>query len=127
MYALTALRRHLAQLVARAEQPRAAPVVVAAAVVDVTGTGSQVLAQQRAYPAAVAGRWELPGGQVGPDVPLPDGGVLRIYLARLADPAARPVPVEHAALRWVPAAELPTLDWLDADRAVLPDLERVLR
>ncbi len=127
------------------------PTVVAAAVLR----GTRVLAQQRAYPPEAAGRWELPGGrvepgesardalirecreelavevvpgeQIGPDVPLPGGYVLRVHVARLADPTARPVPVEHAALRWVDVTELAGLDWLDADRTILPDLERALR
>ncbi|MGH3869939.1 MAG: (deoxy)nucleoside triphosphate pyrophosphohydrolase [Pseudonocardiaceae bacterium] len=133
------LRRHT-------EQPQAAPMVVAAAVLQ----EGRVLAQQRAYPPATAGRWELPGGrvepdesvrdalirecreelaveivpgeQLGPDVPLPGGAVLRVHLARLADPTARPVPVEHAALSWVDLADLPTLDWLAPDRTILPHL-----
>jgi 8-oxo-dGTP diphosphatase len=40
---------------------------------------------------------------------------------------ATPVPVEHAALRWVDVTNLAGLDWLDADRAILPDLEVLLR
>lgn len=132
-----------------AEHPRT--VVVAGAVLR----GNRVLAQQRAFPPDVVGRWELPGGlvepaesardalvrecreelavevvpgeQLGPDVPLAGGYLLRIYVARLADPSATPVPVEHASLRWVSATELAELDWLDADRAVLPDLEALLR
>lgn len=135
----------------QAEQPNCVPVVVAAAVVR----DGRVLAQQRAYPPQAAGRWELPGGrvepaesaaealvrecleelavevvpgeQLGPDVPLPGGYLLRVHVARLAHPAARPVPVEHAALSWVNATELAELDWLDADRSVLPDLEKLLR
>lgn len=149
--ARAAVRRYLGQVRARAEELAAAPAVVAAAVCR----DDRVLAQQRARPAATAGRWELPGGQVepgesardalvrecreelaadivaggqlGPDVPLPGGRVLRVYQACLADPGQHPVPVEHAALRWVGAAELAELDWLDADRAVLPDLDRILR
>ena len=133
-----------------AEQVPAEQLVVAAAVLH----EGRVLAQQRAHPPATAGRWELPGGrvepnesardalvrecreelavevvpgeQLGPDVPLPGGGVLRVYLARLADPAARLIPVEHAALRWVDVTELVNLDWLDADRTLLPDLEPLL-
>lgn len=125
--------------------------VVAAALVR----DGRVLAQQRAFPQEAAGRWELPGGrvepgesmaealirecreelavdivpgdQVGPDVPLPGGRILRVHLARLVQVSATPVAVEHAALRWVEAAELAELDWLDADRAVLPDLEALLR
>ncbi|MDQ4010284.1 MAG: NUDIX domain-containing protein [Actinomycetota bacterium] len=128
----------------------AARLVVAAAVLH----RGRVLAQQRAYPPAAAGRWELPGGrvepaesvrdalvrecreelaidvvlgeQVGPDVPLPDGYLLRVQAARLADPTAQPVPVQHAALRWVDVTELAGLDWLDADRTVLPYLEALL-
>ncbi|MGH3925652.1 MAG: (deoxy)nucleoside triphosphate pyrophosphohydrolase, partial [Pseudonocardiaceae bacterium] len=130
---------------------RVAGTVVAAAVLH----QGRVLAQQRAYPRATAGRWELPGGRVeqeesvrealvrecreelaveivpgerlGPDVPLPGGFLLRVYAARLADPTAQPVPVEHTALRWVDVAELTDLDWLAADRAVLPHLEALLQ
>ncbi len=129
----------------------AAPVVVAAALVR----DGRVLAQQRAFPPETAGRWELPGGrvepgesaadalirecreelavdivpggQLGPDVPLPGGCTLRVHVARLAQPDATPVPVEHAALRWVDLAELAELDWLKADRAVLPDLAPLLK
>jgi 8-oxo-dGTP diphosphatase len=137
---------------ARAEQPAAAPAVVVAAALVCAG---RLLAQQRAYPPELAGRWELPGGrveaeenarealvrecreelavevvpgeQVGPDVALPGGRVLRVHVARLAQPTATPVAVEHAALRWVDASDLAELDWLDADRAILPDLEVLLR
>lgn len=125
-------------------------VVVAAAVI----CGGRVLAQQRTYPPEVAGRWELPGGRVepgesardalvrecreelavevvpgerlGPEVPLPGGAVLRVYVAYLALPSDNPVPVEHAALRWVDIPALVALDWLDADRALLPDLVALL-
>ncbi len=124
--------------------------VVAAAVLN----RGRVLAQQRAYPPATAGCWELPGGrveraesaraalvrecreelavevvpgdQLGPDVPLPGGYLLRVYVARLADSAAQPVPMEHAALRWVDLTALAGLDWLEADRAVLPYLAPLL-
>lgn len=137
--------------VGMAEGVDGAGTVVAAAVVR----DGRVLAQQRAYPPEAAGRWELPGGrlepaesaadalvrecreelavevvpgeQLGPDVPLPGGYLLRVHTAWLAQPTATPVPVEHAALRWVDVTELAGLDWLDADRAVLPDLETWLR
>jgi 8-oxo-dGTP diphosphatase len=133
-----------------AERIPAGRLVVAAAVLH----QGRVLAQQRAYPPAAAGRWELPGGrvepnesardalvrecreelaveivpgaQLGPDVPLPSGDVLRVHAARLADPTAQPIPVEHAALRWVDATELAVLNWLDPDRTVLPHLEPLL-
>ncbi|MGH3535992.1 MAG: (deoxy)nucleoside triphosphate pyrophosphohydrolase [Pseudonocardiaceae bacterium] len=146
------MRRHTEQSPARAEPPEVSPAVVVAAALVRAG---RVLAQQRAYPPQLAGRWELPGGrvepdesardalirecreelavevvpgeQLGPEVPLPGGYVLRVHVARLAQPMATPVPVEHEALRWVEVSELATLDWLDADRAILPDLEVLLR
>ncbi|PRX49023.1 8-oxo-dGTP diphosphatase [Prauserella shujinwangii] len=121
-------------------------VVVGAAIVR----GGLLLAQQRAYPAEAAGRWELPGGRVeagesepdalrrecaeelgvavavlgrvGADVPLPGGKVLRVFGAALADPVAEPRAVEHRAVRWFAAAELPAVDWLPADRALVPAL-----
>jgi 8-oxo-dGTP diphosphatase len=133
-----------------ADQAPAERLVVAAAVLH----RGRVLAQQRAYPPATAGRWELPGGrveraesaraalvrecqeelaievvpgeQLGPDVPLPDGYLLRVHTAQLADPTAQPVLMEHAALRWVDVTELVDLDWLDADRTVLPYLTPLL-
>lgn len=126
-------------------------VVVGAAIVR----GSRLLAQQRAWPPADAGRWELPGGRVedgesdtdalvrecaeelgvrivpggrvGHDVPLPGHrSVLRIYAATLTDPDAEPRAVEHRALRWLGAAELAAVDWLAADRALLPWLHAML-
>ena len=101
----------------------------------------------------LAGRWELPGGRVEPgedesaavvrecreelgtDV-IPDGrvgtdlpieiGVLRVHHARPAPGAAEPRALEHTAVRWVDAAEVPGVDWVDADRAVIADLVRLL-
>ncbi|MDQ2584747.1 NUDIX domain-containing protein [Saccharothrix yanglingensis] len=125
-----------------------ARVVVAAAVVH----DGRLLVQQRAYPADAAGRWELPGGrvepgesdhdavtrecaeelavtvepttQVGPDVPLRADLVLRAYAARLL--SGTPTPTDHQATRWITAADLATLDWLPADRALLPALHPLL-
>jgi 8-oxo-dGTP diphosphatase len=133
----------------RAEQLADAPVVVGAVITD----GATVLAAQRDRPQATAGRWEFPGGKVepaedeptalareckeelaadvevgerlGPDLVLPNGWVLRLYLATLV-PGARPVAGEHRALRWVTVAQFGDLDWLDADRVVLPGLAAVL-
>jgi 8-oxo-dGTP diphosphatase len=127
-----------------------APVVVGTAIVR----GRSLLAQQRAYPAEAAGLWELPGGRVepgesdvdavvrecheelgvevtpgpaiGPDVALPNGKLLRIYRASLADPTARPHPHDHAALRWLTAEQLASVEWLPADRVLLPALRQTL-
>ncbi|PVZ08612.1 (deoxy)nucleoside triphosphate pyrophosphohydrolase [Actinomycetospora cinnamomea] len=125
-----------------------ARIVVGAAVVR----DGRVLAARRTRPAAAAGRWELPGGavepgedeaaalarelreeldldvvvgdRVGPEVALPGERVLRIRACRTG---GEPTALEHDALRWVAPEELEGLDWLDADRAVLPDLGDLLR
>ena len=125
-------------------------VVVGAAIVR----DGRVLAQQRAYPARDAGRWELPGGRVepgesdqaalrrecleelgvrvrvgasvGPEVPLTDELLLRVYRAELDPPDATPHPHDHQALRWLTASALDTVDWLPADRVLLPDLRSLL-
>lgn len=126
-----------------------APVVVGAVIQD----GTTVLAAQRDRPPAAAGRWEFPGGQVedgederaalerecreelkagvdvtdrlGPDLVLPNGRLLRLYAAKLAA-GAEPVADEHRAIRWVSADQFGELDWLDADRLVLPAVATLL-
>ncbi|ONI77372.1 DNA mismatch repair protein MutT [Actinosynnema sp. ALI-1.44] len=118
-----------------------ATVVVGTAIVR----DGRILAQQRAFPAEVAGMWELPGGRVepgesdsaavrrecqeelgievspgdaiGPDVVLPGGKLLRIYCATTE---ADPVAVEHKALRWLNREELEDVEWLPADRILVP-------
>ena len=65
------------------------------------------------------------GEQVGSDVPLADGRVLRAHLARLV--AGEPVLREHSEVRWVGRRELAALDLLDADRGWVPDLAPLLR
>ncbi len=151
------LRRLLRRVVAaradvlatRAAELAAVPVVVATALVR----DGRVLVAQRTRPAALAGRWELPGGRVEPgeDEPaavvrecreelgvevVPDGrvgtdlpiaaGVLRVYRAQPAPGTAEPRALDHAAVRWVDAAQVPDVDWVDADRAVVADLVRLL-
>ncbi|BBX72466.1 (deoxy)nucleoside triphosphate pyrophosphohydrolase [Mycobacterium shinjukuense] len=124
-------------------------IVVAGAIIR----GDAVLVAQRARPPELAGRWELPGGKVAPgepehaalarelaeelglhvddiavgdrlgdDIPLDDTTTLRAYRVRLI--RGRPHPRDHTALRWVPAAELPDVDWVPADRGWLADLRR---
>jgi 8-oxo-dGTP diphosphatase len=126
------------------------PVIVATAILR----DGQVLAARRTRPSALAGRWELPGGRVEPgeaeaaavvrecreelgaevlpagrlgtDLPI-DAGVLRVHVAPLAPGSPEPRALEHGALRWLGRAQLDTVDWVDADRAVLADLAALLR
>lgn len=144
------LRSTLDRLATRAAELTAARVVVGAAIVR----DRTLLAQQRSYPASAAGRWELPGGRVepgesdvdavarecaeelgvtvrvgapvGPDVALPKGNVLRIHRAELTDPAAVPYPYDHQAVRWLTAGRLGSVEWLPADRVLLPALRALL-
>jgi 8-oxo-dGTP diphosphatase len=134
----------------RAAALRGASVVVGAAIVR----GNTVLAQQRAYPPAAAGKWELPGGRVeagesdvdavrrecaeelgvdvrvgtavGPDVVLENGALLRIHVAELVDGEAVPQPHDHQAVRWLSPGRLGSVEWLPADRVLLPALRRLL-
>lgn len=120
-------------------------IVVGAALLNTAGT--HVLAAQRAEPPQLAGCWELPGGKVEPgederqalvrecreelrvdvelgerlglDLPIGDrGALLRVWSVRVVD-GARPVAVEHRALRWLSAAELDDVEWLPALHALL--------
>ncbi|KAA2264014.1 (deoxy)nucleoside triphosphate pyrophosphohydrolase [Solihabitans fulvus] len=148
-----AMLRLLTELVAgarrRAEDLALGRVVVGAAIVR----AGRLLAQQRGFPAVHAGRWELPGGRVepgeserdavvrecveelgvrvrpgepvGPDLPLREALLLRVYAAELVDDA-EPSAREHRAVRWIDAGELSELDWLPADRVLLPALRELL-
>ena len=136
-------------LTAHAERLAAAPAVVATALVR----DGCVLVAQRIRPPDLAGRWELPGGRVEPGEGeaaavvrecreelgtevVPDGrvgtdlpiavGVLRVHRAQPAPDAPEPRALEHAAVRWVDAMQVPGLEWVDADRAVVADLVRLL-
>jgi 8-oxo-dGTP diphosphatase len=125
-------------------------IVVGAAIVR----DGRLLAQQRAYPSSVAGQWELPGGrvepgespvdalcrecleelgvlvlvgdQVGPEVPVRPDLVLRIYRAVLDPPDAVPRPLDHRALRWLDTGTMDSVEWLPADRELLPALRELL-
>jgi 8-oxo-dGTP diphosphatase len=128
------------------------PLVVMAGALVRDGT---VLAARRATGSG-AGRWELPGGKVeegeteqqalarewheelgvrvmvgprlGGDIGMADGLVLRTRRVELSDdgpePAARDA--EHSELRWIRGGELDDLDWLPADRQLLPRLRAIL-
>ena len=137
-------------LLERAAEVTARPVVVAAALLR----DGAVLAAQRTRPPELAGRWELPGGQVEPGESEPDAlarelreelgadvrvtgrlgtdlpvgaVVLRVHTAELVAGSPEPQPLEHEALRWVGAADVPDVDWVAADRAVAADLVALLR
>ena len=126
-------------------------IVVAGAVIS----GSAVLVAQRVRPPELAGRWELPGGKVGPGETEPDAlarelaeelglevGDVAVGERLGADIAlndtttlrayrvrlvrGEPHPHDHQALRWVTAAGLHEVDWVPADRGWLPDLAQAL-
>jgi 8-oxo-dGTP diphosphatase len=137
---LLAARGH--ELAARVAALAELPVVVATAIVR----DGRVLAAQRTRPPALAGRVE-PGesecaavvrecreelgadvrvaGRLATDLPI-DAGTLRVHVARLRPGSPEPTASEHAALRWLGPGELDSVDWIDADRAVLGDLRDVL-
>jgi 8-oxo-dGTP diphosphatase len=128
------------------------PVVPVAVVGAAVVRDGRVLAARRTRPAEAAGRWEFPGGKVedgeSPDdalvreireelgcdvvvegwlagaVPIGSRHELTVAVVRLA--AGEPVPHEHDAVRWLSAAELGDVDWLDPDRPFLPELETYL-
>ncbi len=54
----------------------------------------------------------------------PGASTLRVWSARLTD--GEPVAHEHRELRWVPAADLEGLDWITADRPLLPAVRALL-
>lgn len=108
----------------------------------------RVLAARRTRPAEAAGRWELPGGKVEPgesadaalvrevaeelgvtieisrwlagSAPIGTAYELTVALATVVD--GEPEPVEHDRVRWLSAAELDDVDWLEPDRPFLDEL-----
>jgi 8-oxo-dGTP diphosphatase len=146
--ALKVLEARAAAVSARSIELLGARVVVGAAIVH----DGRLLAQQRSYPPEAAGKWELPGGrvepdetdhaavirecaeelgitvtpgdQVGPDIPLRPDLLLRIYTATLT--SGTPTPTDHQAIRWLTSTTLDSVDWLPADRVLLPALSSLL-
>jgi 8-oxo-dGTP diphosphatase len=55
---------------------------------------------------------------------VPSSSTLRVWWARL--PGGDPVAHEHADLRWITAAELDDLDWIAADRPLVPAVRALL-
>lgn len=123
--------------------------VVAAAIVR----DGRLLVAQRSRPTLLRGLWELPGGKVeageteidalarecreelgvsvviqervGFEVSIDGDWVLRVYAARILD--GEPQVVEHLALNWLAADELPALAWLPGNALLIPDLDKLLR
>jgi 8-oxo-dGTP diphosphatase len=128
---------------------------VAAVLVDDLTHPTRVLAARRSTPAALAGRWEFPGGKVEPEedpvgalrrelreelgieivvgaeLPPPSGTAwavsdaleLRCWWAGVG--SGEPVATDaHDDLRWLSAAELAGLDWLDADLPIAATVRR---
>lgn len=123
--------------------------VVGAAVLRDDADGvRRVLASRRTEPPHLAGLWEFPGGKVdageddaqalhrelreelqvevelgdrlGPEVPIGETAVLRVYTARLT--AGEPALVDHDEHRWLSADELLDVAWIPVD---LPLVEQV--
>jgi 8-oxo-dGTP diphosphatase len=124
--------------------------VVGAVIVDSLMEPRRLLAARRSGLSALQGRWEFPGGKVEPgesaeaalvrevqeelDVtlmlgreltgpgepwPIAEDFALRLFLAEIF--VGTPTTSEsHDEVRWLDAADLASVNWLDADRKALP-------
>jgi 8-oxo-dGTP diphosphatase len=72
-------------------------------------------------PQAFLGEVLLDGSVAGGE---PGTSTLRVWWARLS--GGDPVAHEHTQLRWVAADDLADLDWIDADRPLLPAVRTLL-
>jgi len=139
--ALARLSRRLADI----ERHSARLTIVAAALIR----DGRVLIGCRNHPAALAGRWEFPGGklergetpqaglvreiaeelgariEVGGELGryrLADGAELVLLEARLAPGSPEPRPLEHRQLCWASAAELPQRNWAGTNGEFVADV-----
>lgn len=134
--------------------PGSAPVVVAAvALIDDPDRPTRVLAARRSAPPALAGGWEFPGGKVEPGESDADAAVreLREELGvevSLGDRVGGAWPLagtavmhlwwgvvtagepralqDHDDLRWLTAATLDDVAWLEHDRPIVEHLRIAL-
>jgi 8-oxo-dGTP diphosphatase len=122
--------------------------VVGAAIVR----DGRVLAARRTHPPEAAGRWELPGGKVEPgETPAEalvrelaeeldiaatvvrwlDGtvaiGTTHELAVAVVGAGGTPRPHEHDRVRWLTAAELDDVDWLEPDRPFLDQVRAILQ
>jgi 8-oxo-dGTP diphosphatase len=143
-------RRSLERRVGQAFIEAPVTLVVAAAIYDARGA---LLIAQRPQGKHMAGRWEFPGGKVSPGESertalsrelreelgievraarhcmrlkhaYPDRTV-ELSLWIVHSYAGTPAPLDHQGLRWVPSAELPAADLLEADRPFVAALVRL--
>jgi 8-oxo-dGTP diphosphatase len=63
-------------------------------------------------------------GWLAGKVPIGASHTLAVALARLVE--GEPDPLEHDLVRWLAAAELGDVDWLEADRPFLAELRQTL-
>ncbi len=118
--------------------------------------GDAILVTRRLDRPGRPGQWEFPGGKVEPGEAEPDalrrevreelgcdaevGALLLRHAHRYPDldvelafyrcalaPGAAPVAIGVAEIAWAPEGTLASYDFLEADRAVLGDIERASR